>query len=307
VHYLYTGNYQTLKPHNGTTEYRRGILTYFAAKLYGLDSLADHAMRTVGLFDKEVSIFQILDIASNVYPKLLKDELWYPDHLKTKIEAAFKADETMFAQERFLNYISEATAFNKVLVKIMVGAYTDKIKSMAEKKCKSQECLFEIPDCCDEPVAKESALEEDVEECPAPPPPPSPPVEECWEKQEEEYPAPPPSPPIEECWEKQEEEYPAPPPPPQVEYWEKKVEECREEEVEVFPKEFEAATIEWAFGRKETSFQRSGSNDSWDSCSILTPKKKGEKGEEEKEFVLPLTTTKNRKGKKAKQEEFEEP
>lgn len=88
----------------------------------------------MGLFDKQLTIFEILDMARDMYPKLTEDKIWFLNYLKTKVEAAYEADESIFTQERFLNYIGEATAFNKALVKIMVGIYTDKITSMARKE-----------------------------------------------------------------------------------------------------------------------------------------------------------------------------
>jgi hypothetical protein len=140
VHYLLTGAYQTLQPQddldtpNSTTEYQRSILVYCTARRYGLDTLTDHARRNMGLFDKRLTIFEILDIARDMYSKFTEDEIWFPNYLKTKVEAAYEADETVFTQERFLDYIGEATVFNKALVKIMVRIYTDKITSMARKK-----------------------------------------------------------------------------------------------------------------------------------------------------------------------------
>ena len=98
VHYLYTGAYQTLKQRNilgsaeRTTEYRRSVLVYCAARSYRLDGLVTHAKRTIGRFDERLSI---LDIAREAYPKLLGDEIWFPDYLKMKIEAAFEVDETL--------------------------------------------------------------------------------------------------------------------------------------------------------------------------------------------------------------------
>jgi hypothetical protein len=161
VHYLFTGAYQTLKsqgvsgPPDSTTEYRRGILVYCTARLHGLDSLADHAMRYISLFGRELSVFQILDIASDIFPKLLVDEIWFPDHLKTMIEAAFKADETMFSRERFLNHIG-ATAFTKALVKIMVGTYTNRIASMTKKEGGTREGIFGNSTYHEAPVVKKS-------------------------------------------------------------------------------------------------------------------------------------------------------
>jgi len=138
VHFLYTGTYQTLKPQGSqgppesSTEYRRALLAYCTARLYKLDGFIDHAIKTIELFDKDLLISQILAITSDVYPKFLKDEIWFPDYLKSKIQAAFKADETIFAQEQFLSHIGKGTAFTKALVTIMVGIYMEKITNMVE-------------------------------------------------------------------------------------------------------------------------------------------------------------------------------
>lgn len=67
VHYLYDGTYQTLKPQgaagppDSTVEYRRGILAYCTARLYKLNGLVDHAISSIELFGKDLSIFQILE------------------------------------------------------------------------------------------------------------------------------------------------------------------------------------------------------------------------------------------------------
>lgn len=139
VHFLYTGAYQTLKLQDVSNdfekarEYLRACSVYRTARSYGLYSLADLAVQNMELLDKESSLFQILDMAKDIYPKLLEDDVWFPEYLKTKIKAAFEEDETIFTQERFLNYLGEAAAFSRVLAKIMVDTLTDKIKSIAKK------------------------------------------------------------------------------------------------------------------------------------------------------------------------------
>lgn len=90
VHYLYAGTYQTLKPRDisgnidMTTEYRRSILIYCAARTYGLNGLVSHAKGNMGSFDKELSIFDILGLAREIYSKLPADEIWFPDYLKRR-------------------------------------------------------------------------------------------------------------------------------------------------------------------------------------------------------------------------------
>ena len=150
VHYLYTGTYQTLKPQaasdspspDPSTEYRRAVLAYLAARSFQIDGLAQLARSNMELYEKGLSIFDILDIMQDIYPNLPEDEIWLPDSIKMKIEAAYEVDETIFTTERFLDYIGEATAFNKALVKIMVGAYTEKIKGMAKKEGKRLKNAF---------------------------------------------------------------------------------------------------------------------------------------------------------------------
>jgi hypothetical protein len=177
VHYLYTGTYQTLKLQgvsdlsDSTTEYRRACLVYCTARLYELDSLAEHAVQNMKLFEKGLSIFQILKIARDVYPKLLGDEIWFPKYLKTKIEIAFEADITIFAQEQFLNHFGEAASFNKVLVEIIVGILTCKITSTTKKEGKITEGLFGNYASCEALVIEDSAPEESAEECTPPPAP----------------------------------------------------------------------------------------------------------------------------------------
>jgi hypothetical protein len=142
VHYLYTGTYQTLKLEgisdlsDSETEYRRAGLVYCTARLYGLDRLAEHAMQNMELFEKDLSAFQVLDTARELYPKLPADEIWFPEHLKAKIETAFEADQTIFTQDQFLSRIGNAATFTRALVKMIAEIYNEKITIIAKKEGK---------------------------------------------------------------------------------------------------------------------------------------------------------------------------
>ena len=67
IHYLYTGNYQTLKSSptcdmpRRAIEYNRSVLAYHAALSCGLDGLADYAREYIQIFDKDTNIFDIID------------------------------------------------------------------------------------------------------------------------------------------------------------------------------------------------------------------------------------------------------
>jgi hypothetical protein len=168
VHYLYTGSYQTLKPQgisgppDSLTEYKRAALVYCSARLYQLDDLATHAINNMQLFDKELSIIQILDIARDVYPKLLGDDLLLLEYLKTKVEAAYTADNTIFRTDLFTSYIGIDAAFTKALVKIMDQVYTNQIASMSMKKGRLKKMSLGIP------LTVKPVAEEPVEKFPPP-------------------------------------------------------------------------------------------------------------------------------------------
>lgn len=104
-----------------------------------------------------MSVFEIFDIAKEVYPKLPQDDPWFPGHLNMKIEIAFQKAETIFAQERFSNYIGEAAAFNQVLFQIVVWIYRDKLVSMSKNECENRERFFGITAYCESLTAGESA------------------------------------------------------------------------------------------------------------------------------------------------------
>ncbi len=164
VHYFYTGTYQTLKPRDFSgnidtaTEYRRSVLVYCAARKYGLDGLVLHAKGNMGSFDKGLSIFEILGLVREVYPKLPADEVWLPDYLKEKIKAAFEVDETLFTKASFLDCIGKVVAFDRALVKGIVEIYTGKIAGVVHKE---EGVSWETPQVVQE---AESAPEPEIED-----------------------------------------------------------------------------------------------------------------------------------------------
>jgi len=212
------------------------MLVYCAARLYTLDGLIGHAIRSMELFSKELSVFQILDITSDVYSKLPEDESWFPDYLKTQIENAFKLDEITFAQKEFLNHIGKTPAFDKALARIMVDIFTNKQTIMTQngrgifEDSVPEEPIFncpppapiEKPEMVAEEVKKdpqEEALgdhppDEDSGECPPPPPLPSY-LEEEPEMLAEEVKEDPQKETLEHCFSYDGlEECASPPPPP---------------------------------------------------------------------------------------------
>ena len=138
IHYLYTGNYQTLKPSSTcdmprhAIEYSRSVLAYHAALSCGLDGLAGHAREYMQTFDKDIPIFDIIALGRKNFPRITEDT-WFSEYLTAKIMASFEADEQIFQREEFLEGFGKALDFDKFLVKVIAKAYTHKMSTIRDE------------------------------------------------------------------------------------------------------------------------------------------------------------------------------
>ncbi|OJJ78837.1 uncharacterized protein ASPGLDRAFT_30334 [Aspergillus glaucus CBS 516.65] len=110
VHYLYTGEYQTLevkgeKPRH-EREYRRSVIVYCVAVSFGMHDLACKATRYIEHFGGTVNIYQILGTAVLVYGKMPKDN-WYCKYLESKMTAAFAKDQNFFEKGEYMHPYSK--------------------------------------------------------------------------------------------------------------------------------------------------------------------------------------------------------
>ncbi|KAL5334278.1 hypothetical protein BJX70DRAFT_22716 [Aspergillus crustosus] len=137
IHFLYTGDYQTLKPSSTrdmpmrAIEYSRSVLAYHAGLRYGLDGLADHGRKYIQIFDRDVQIFDILAVGRKYFPRITENP-WFSEYLTSKIMAIFETNEEIFQQEEFYKGFGEAPDFDKFLGKVMAKAYTHKISSVRD-------------------------------------------------------------------------------------------------------------------------------------------------------------------------------
>jgi hypothetical protein len=135
MHYLYTGNYETVKPPSTSelptraTEYTRSVFAYRVAVRHGLDGLTEHAKRYIQTFDKEVSIIDIISLGRKAFPKI-SEEPWFSEYLTARITASFEADEGIFQRGQFFEGFGETPDFDKFLGKVMAQVYSNKISSI---------------------------------------------------------------------------------------------------------------------------------------------------------------------------------
>jgi len=84
--------------------------------------------------EEGLSIFSILDIAVEVLPKLLPDETWFFEYIHDIILEAFRKEQGLFTDERFLDCMGKDVAFDKFLVKSIVKVYTSNISGVVRKE-----------------------------------------------------------------------------------------------------------------------------------------------------------------------------
>ena len=147
VHYLYSNQYETLKEPDttgqpvSTTEYRRAIQAYCAAKLYKLDGLVDEAKKRIEMFGADLSLFEILEMTGDVYPKLPEDEIWLSIYVSDRMRMAFEDNESLFTHDEFVDHVGQNLRFSKLLMKAIVGIYAN--KSQGTETCSSGASAFE--------------------------------------------------------------------------------------------------------------------------------------------------------------------
>ena len=82
------------------------------------------------MFDRDVPTPDILRIARSIYSKLPRDETWFPDYIRVKMEDEFEADDAVFKREWFLNGIGRDASFDRLLVQIMAEIYSEKLAAV---------------------------------------------------------------------------------------------------------------------------------------------------------------------------------
>jgi hypothetical protein len=176
MHYLYTGDYQTVKPPSTcelsrrAMEYTRSVLAYRAAVSHGLDGLAEHAMRYMQVFDNDVSIIDTISLGRKIFPRISEDP-WFSEYLTDKITASFQADEGIFQREQFFEGFGESLDFDKFLGKVMAQVYSSKISAIRyEAGLRGGDNTITMPNVdgeeiassdCDISITRASSTEED--------------------------------------------------------------------------------------------------------------------------------------------------
>ena len=128
IHYLYTGQYETLPQGSDATvatEFRRGVLAYCAAKLCGIEKLEEITKEKIEELSKNLSIFNLQGVAEEVAPKLPRKGDWFSAQMNKWIKAALVQDDGLLSEKGFLDIIGRSAVFDRAVVKSLTEMYDD--------------------------------------------------------------------------------------------------------------------------------------------------------------------------------------
>jgi hypothetical protein len=130
VHYLYTRTYQPLQSQvsdDKAVEFKRNVHLYGIATKYDLAGLKPTARSNIQYTDGEVTIFDILDAAKEVYQALVKYDFWLKYYLKEKMEAALATYAGLLMDQGFLGLVGKVNRFDRILMEIVGEICTEKM------------------------------------------------------------------------------------------------------------------------------------------------------------------------------------
>jgi len=131
VHFLHTGNYESLKPKETESspsrqmqELRTSIQAYAAARAYDLPDLVKLAERQVVKHGHGVSLPVLLEVARDAYPALTPADEWFINYLKTCIRPHL-ADPRKLQDSGVLAQISRILSPHEVLLNTLFELFCE--------------------------------------------------------------------------------------------------------------------------------------------------------------------------------------
>ncbi|KAL4954941.1 hypothetical protein BDW69DRAFT_161994 [Aspergillus filifer] len=132
IHFLYTGQYETLSSgSNLVTEYRRSALAYKAARRYGLLGLEAVAKKHIEHFGPLVHLRDVLETARVIFQYLPTDEMWFKDYLKEYLASSFNNNRYSFREE-LITVIGQGTSFDRTIMQLTVDILFGHISELEE-------------------------------------------------------------------------------------------------------------------------------------------------------------------------------
>ncbi|KAH9991680.1 hypothetical protein F4779DRAFT_632010 [Xylariaceae sp. FL0662B] len=122
IHYLFTDNYQSLKPKGSSpheklvAEFTTAVKAYAAARLYELLSLEELSKREIERLGEKLSFPLVLDLVQDAYPDPSADDAWLDSYLKSGLKYLFQ-DPVALQEYSSLNTRRTTMSISDILIK----------------------------------------------------------------------------------------------------------------------------------------------------------------------------------------------
>lgn len=175
VHFLYTGNYETIKLplKKGISviarEYRISVFVHEVSKKYGLVGLEALTQHYIQRFGDKLSLSDILRETRDIFSKLPEDETWFPNFIKGELQRMLKPSEVAYTLDELYKVLGQNDRFDNMVLKMVLEILSVHLRSQsrdeevhAEDVVYQNESVVEDTDIDDEAPAEEVAYEEQV-------------------------------------------------------------------------------------------------------------------------------------------------
>ncbi|CBF82344.1 hypothetical protein AN9197.2 [Aspergillus nidulans FGSC A4] len=131
VHFLYTGQYETLYSNcDRVREYRRSVFAYQAARKYGLPVLEALAKRYIEHFSEFTPLENILGTAVDVFTKLPHDEVWFQRYLRGYFVQSYRENMHFFHRDEFTKSTGMCPPLDRIILQLTVDILSSRIAEL---------------------------------------------------------------------------------------------------------------------------------------------------------------------------------
>ena len=137
VHYLHTGNYESLKPKEADTlakqisELRTSIRAYATARAYDLPELMRLAEKNIEKHGEGLTLPHLLEITKEAHPGLSEADVWFLAYLKRRIRPHLEDPKALLGSN-LLDQISNILSPNRVLLRTVLEMFCERINTRPE-------------------------------------------------------------------------------------------------------------------------------------------------------------------------------
>ncbi|GKZ32318.1 hypothetical protein AbraIFM66950_001634 [Aspergillus brasiliensis] len=131
IHYLYTGEYQTLAlspslplQKSRAREFKRSLYTFHLAQSHQIMGLLDHAKRYMQTFVTSVTTLELLQYSREIYASLLTGRKWFEWFLQDQLTAAFEASEARFREDVLKYGVGSDARFDQFILELVMKIYS---------------------------------------------------------------------------------------------------------------------------------------------------------------------------------------